>query len=531
MFGYTDAQLDKVRRDASRRLRWWVVLLQLLPFSVWMGLVAGLDFLQRPDDVRWFMVHRAMAKAPVTVSWSDVSATPAGTLTDWTSWRFVLLGFQFNDKDPLKPDFEIGSVVFDLPEPQLLEGCPTHVMQFGRFKDCRFDLHFDTLRGVGLRIQAYKQRPGPKWTEKTPALRQLAGTHVKIFDAGFNAPKDDPIGEADIQGMNGDFHDVSYNIGARLVNGPGELTGRAFRTGGVFVHDIHLPQVLIRDSSLFMEGTLKLGEALGKVQGQILEFTRPPPAVTMHLSLSGANLKEVVHAATGENSPVDGALDLELTVQAGGDRPRGQSEISGSANLRDGRIELDRRSKYLIVDLVRVAPWVRLNANYEIELREMRGDIQFTRGRVTLKGLTYPAGKRSLRVDGRIKPDDIYFLVRLLPREDRPEQRPMGLVVLSRKQGQFIKFATRVDMERPDPWNPYDPATSAFVPVRREPNRVEKRKAFEGLFPRRRLLGTESVLPLETEPMREVGDPVPDLPEPEPAEEAEAADEGEAGDP
>jgi hypothetical protein len=111
-----------------------------------------------------------------------------------------------------------------------------------------------------------------------------------------------------------------------------------------------------------------------------------------------------------------------------------------------------------VLDALTLLPWVDLNAYNQVELQPMNGGIELTRGRVVAKEWTYPAGKRKLRVDGTIEDGNLYFFVRLLPRDDLAEldakRKGIGLLMWGDRLEQRFKLATQEDLSIEDPWVP-----------------------------------------------------------------------------
>jgi hypothetical protein len=83
---------------------------------------------------------------------------------------------------------------------------------------------------------------------------------------------------------------------------------------------------------------------------------------------------------------------------------------------------------------------------------------------VTLEGLTYPAGKRKLRVDGTLESDSRYLLVRLLPREGMEHRLGFGVVLQDRDGKQTFRLARREDIIKDEPWLPVEGGQTYVAP-------------------------------------------------------------------
>ncbi|MCA9572509.1 MAG: hypothetical protein KC656_31935, partial [Myxococcales bacterium] len=88
-------------------------------------------------------------------------------------------------------------------------------------------------------------------------------------------------------------------------------------------------------------------------------------------------------------------------------------------------------------------------------MKTMRGRLTLTRGTASFQEVTYPAGKRTLRVDGTVQEGRLHLVVRLLPREDAEFRPGLGVVIEGEPQDQTFRLARPEDLLKPEPWRPF----------------------------------------------------------------------------
>lgn len=435
MFGIDDAELERRRRPV--RVRLWVVVLQLLLAAVPCLIAWGVDLVNHPKRVEAILHRRA--GGDFAFGFDDFEVLPVGAWYAPWSWQVAVTGFWFKPPDPMKPDWRVERATLPVPE---LRGS-----NVGRV------IHFPVGRVNGLTIQAHQQRPPEPWTPKATPIGALTAGVVHVLAASFDAPPDPPLGVARAEGIRGTLRDLVFLPGARDVSGKGEVRVARFTTGNIVVTDGVLSTFDLDHSTLRLEGTYRFAEADGWLKGEIRTF-HVRSAVDLHTTVRNANLSQVIETATGKPGNLSGRLDLDLRVEAGGERPRGASLLYGNVDVREARIQLGRDTRYLVLDALRLLPWVDLNAKNQVDLRPLKGQIELTRGRVTVQDWRYPVGKRSIRVDGRLHAGDLYLFVRLLPRADRPDGVPLGLLMWGTPDGQQFRMAGPDDLARAEPWIP-----------------------------------------------------------------------------
>jgi hypothetical protein len=447
---YDDDELEAVRRRSRRRIRLLVVLIELVVCALVIVPVAILDRFYRPGALQP-LLDRAVAGTEARLTYGDLVMLPVGRWLDPGAWRFAVTGLAFRADDPKKPEWSVRRITMALPIPR-----PSAE---GRV------IHWSTLHADGLAIHAHQQRPPEPWTPKAGGLVvALAADRVEIHGASFDAPEDPPLGVVAAPSIDGVLERVVFRPGSREVSADGAVTAPSFRTGAITVTDVKLPTFRLERSSLHLDGTVDFAGSVAKVRGDVRRF-HVRSEVTLDVTLQGASVGRIVETATGRDSPFSGKIDLDLHVEAGGERPRGAAMMDGLARVYEGRIQLDPRTRYLVLDALRLVPWVRLNAWKQVELEEMRGRATLTRGTVTLKDLSYPVGQRDLRLDGTISPSDLYLLVRLGPppaQAVKPGKAGLGVVIEGARgrpaseggSPTAIRLAKKEELLKQRPWLP-----------------------------------------------------------------------------
>jgi hypothetical protein len=456
MFGYDPSELEKLRRPPGR-LRAWVVAAQVLWFGLLASVAVPLDLLNHPDEILE-LVDEAFV-GDFRVGFDDFVMLPVG---DWyapSSWRFLLSGLNLRPEDPKKPDWRAARILLSMPKP--------------RRSGDRWVVHFDWLRVSGLEIHGHQQRPPPPWEPVDGIVTAITADVVEVQSTSFDVPDDPPIGAARLTGIRGVLREVVFRPGHREISAVGSVKVSEFTSGSIAVRDAVLDDVVLERSSLSFSGGFEYGRTHGRFQGEIKQF-HIKAAVELKVQLGGADLGDVVNTATGNESPVDGDLDLQLVVYTGGDLPRGGALIVGDALMRNGRIRLGADTRFIVLDIIRIAPWVRLSPEREVMLEDVDGTIIFTRGTVTLKEFAYRAGKRTIRVDGTIG-EELYMLVRLMPKEDaEPGRAGFGMVLFGTTGNPKFRLARREDMTKTDPWIAAPPEPDPTPPPARKRVRIPK---------------------------------------------------------
>ncbi len=444
MFGVTEADIARAQRPVSAGSVIVLLLQAALCFAVCLP-VTLLDLLDSHEEIKALI--QARIPGPMAIDFEEIQAFPVGPWWVPSAWRIGLTGLTVRPADPKRPSFSADRVSLAVPTPST-EGLRTA-------------LHSADALVLGLRIEAHEQRPPPAWTPTSGAIGAVRIDRVEVLDAAWSAPEDPPLGAAHADRIFGTLTDVVLRPGAREVSGVGDVRLERFVTGSIEVTDVRLPVFVLDRSNLHLGGTFQFAGAQAELTGDIRRF-HVRSEVELDVRVTGASLASVVDIATGEAPDLSGRLDLDVKVQAGGDRERGKSLIRGAVRVRDAVLQLPADTRFLVLDLLTVAPWVDVDGRNRVQFRDLDGRIEATRGRFQLENWSYPVGKRRVRVDGTIEPGLRWLFVRLLPPSDAvdaAERTGVGLMIWGDGNRSEARLASREDLQRPDPWSPFTPAT------------------------------------------------------------------------
>lgn len=460
MFGYTDEELERIRAR-RRALRGWVVVSELLVFGLVLASFVVVDVFHRPGGLApW--VNKLMPAAAFRLDFDDVELLTLGRWRDPSSWRLAVTNFQFRPKDPTKTSWKANRIVASLPNLPLLQS--------------KRVLHIDHAVVSGLEITAYQQRPPPPWTPKKSGLAWIQADRLEVWGASFSAPEDPPLLPAFTHHIYGALEKIRYDPTSREVSAVGALTIPEFTTGAITISNAVMPTFELRRSDLHFTGSFEFGTSSGKLTGQVLQFHKKSD-VTLTVDIVDGELDKIVETATGSRSPIAGTLSARFSVHTGGELPRGGAWMEGFARFTDGRIALDRRmTKPLIVDILRIMPWVKVNANYDVLLSDMRGTIRLSRGNAQLKELVYKAGKRDLTLRGHVTADDLALIVRLVPLKEPETRAGLGMVLYGTPKEYQFRLAEKSDL-LPLVYPPSPPSDDEPAGPTRKERRQQKREA------------------------------------------------------
>lgn len=424
MFGYDDRDLERIRR--GRRTSLLLLAFELIIALVCALPVAGLWLIANPERIRE-IVAVATAPGPASVDLQDVSLIVPDPWAPSTWWlqveRFALI-----PDDPDKAGFVVDRVSLSFPElPRLLAG--EVVAARGRV--------------VGLSVHARTQR-AEKWEVRPAPLRSIAVGHVAVWGGRFRAEPDPPLGEAEMTGIWGELSDVRYHFWTRELDATGSLRASRFVTGSIEVSGVSIPRLSSKASHLRFSGGVRWTGRPMTVDGTIAGFHRRGP-LTLKVHMDGGRLEKVIESATGAPSPIRGEIDLDFTVHSGGELPRGKSWMEGDIAVRDGRVPLPPDTKAVVLDLIRIAPWVDLSANNEVLLHDAKGVLRLDRGSVDIAHLEY-AGKRPIHLRGHVDAARLDLVVRIVPAKNADERAGLGLVVTGSPEKPDVRLARRDEL-------------------------------------------------------------------------------------
>lgn len=414
---------------APRQFRLWVIGLQAVCFGLALGVDFALAEIERPWGISEY-VNRWAPPPNGTIQFRHVRLLPGGSWTDPTTWTALIEDVRFTPHDPTKPSWSVQQAVVAVPDPaRLAEGVA----------------EMPWARVSGLSVVAVEQRRPPPWEPRSPAIGEIRVGDLTVADASYYAPEDKPLGEASLEGLFGELKDVVFFPGKREVSGTGRLHARRFTTGSILLEDVELHDLRLQSSDLHFDGSFDFLGTRGQVIGDVLHFHTGSESL-FSVSLQGVRLADLFLTATGNTAPIDGDLDLDLEVRTGGSLPRGGGRTRGEMDLTNAILQLAPNTRYLILDLIRLAPSITLDANNTVHLGDTRGVIHLRRGFVGVQELVYSMGKREVEMRGFLEGGNMEFVTRLVPRRD-PETRPgIGLVIGGAPRKPKVRFAKRAEL-------------------------------------------------------------------------------------
>lgn len=445
MFGYDPDELERYRKARAKRkrdrpIRVWVVLLMSL-FCVLVGGTA--EFVDRVTAPRGVekLLGRVLEKVPVKIYLDRFEVLPKGSWSNLSSWTLRLYDLKIRTTDPKQPDFDVAGAYIDLPRIYKEEG--------------KWVFHMKDLAVYGLLMHMHKQRPPPPWEPSDGPVLAIRADRGLVYNMTFWADEDAPLPELRINGITGAVNDLEYKFSHRELSMHGSAVGKELLVSVVRADQLEAHTFVMDKSNIFFQGRGKFGNSSIVVDEGTVKNLMILPKTQIHMVVKGADLGDAITRATGQRSPVEGILDGQLTMRAGGELPRGKSIIEGDAVIRRGRVILSPRTRYIILDAIRILPWVKLNAKNEVVLERMDGGIRFSDGVVELHRLHYPIGKRELEVNGRIGSEDIFMMVRLNPIARYRGIRPgIGMILEGPGGEQKFRIALRDDLMKDEPWIP-----------------------------------------------------------------------------
>lgn len=422
------SSIEALAAERPKPLAWRVIVAELLVLVVGLGLTALLRQFTTVDGVQ-AVLDRIVGDAPIEVTVQDVDVVPWSHWYDPSSWQLCLSGVRVEDDR------------VTLRAERLVLGTPDLMRAWATRK-----LRFETLRIVGLKVDLTPGKP-KEWTPKKTALDRILADRVEVWDATVHVAADGPVPAVDVRGISGDLARVQYAPGTREIWGRGRLTGRSFDFGGIDLHRLVVDDVIASGSTIqFGRASFSSGKGggTGVVKGWITSLQRDP-AVEVELDLS-ASVAHVVETATGRKSPLDGRLSAHLQVHAGGQLGPGGAWMSGHAELDGGIVTLGDDVKPILIDLLHVAPFVRVDKKNRLHLEPMSGNIAIRRGRVDVENLEYRSPKSTIQLRGQIEEGAFGFVIRLLPAEDAKAAVGVGLVVQGEAEALRVRLATRTEL-------------------------------------------------------------------------------------
>lgn len=415
MFGVDEDKVDELQARRVRRRRRYkrlaVTTLELLFLIPLVLFTAGMWLFLTPDGLA-FVLEKARPNADSELRVADIAIHPGSQLDDPRTWAVVFEQVDMIPKERFRPTVHFDRVVLGMPDLRLLY--------------TKKQLYVREAWLIGMRIQAKQQRAAPKREPKENAIRLLRADTVHVWDASYDAPPDEPLPAAGVDGIFGTMTAVVFDPFSREVSGSASLFAQRFHTGTLFLHHIRIDSFEANKGDLTLSGgTLWWEGQQATVNGTILDIdTRAK--VELLVRLRQARIEQMVQSATGEASPLMGSADVDLRVHSGGELPRGGGYMDAHVEVNGAILPLPKGTRGVYKDAVRLAPVARLDADDRVHLEHMVGDLTFRRGTVYLHELIYEA-RIPILLRGEIDATEMDLLVRVVPGGDPLLNPGLGL--------------------------------------------------------------------------------------------------------
>lgn len=446
MFGYTDEQLATARRPAVHR---GVVAAEFAVLVVGVAILGLLWAFSTRTGMN-LVVRRLVGDAPIVLTVDDVAIAPTSRVLVPSTWRVAIEGIDVVPLDPERPTVHVTRLLVSMPE--LVAAWATR------------HLRFDRVDVVGLDVHVARQQASKPWTPRKTAFSMIAAKTIEIWDASVAVDPDGPLGAIAIDQIRGTLTDVNYAPETRAIEGSGALSCRSFRDGTALLRHVDVPHVEATGFGLtFAGGTFRYADGRGTISGSMTGFD-DHPAIRLEVGMSDADVADLIETATGKPSPLAGAFVARFTVHAGGQLARGQAWMDGTVALDGGRLALGPDTREVVVELIRAAPFVDLDATNHVLLGDMTGKMRLERGRVEIADLRYQAPRRELQLRGIVGEEAWVLLVRVMP-DREPDLRPgVGFVISGVPKGKDLRFR----MAKPEELLGIAPLAEPTAPAPRE---------------------------------------------------------------
>lgn len=420
---FDQAKIERAQKQ--ERIRRW-----LRPLTAALAVLAGIScflaWMLTTADGLAFLIERSTQGAPFDIRMRALELNPAEVLAPTDRWRIALHGLDVVPHDPDKARITIQRVELDAPPLR-------DILQIG-------EVDLGHIRIDGLTIHTSRQRPPPEWEARTTFVRAVRARVVEAFDVSYRAEADPPLNLAAMTGVTARLERVVWEPGKRQISGSGTLKAQGFQTGNLALTDLSVRDLSVLRSDLsFKDGSFAYGGGTGTLSGDVLHFNRKAKA-TFKVSLIGARAEQMVAAATGRPSPLFARVDGRLTVHSGGDLPRGGGWMDATVNLTGGLFPLGASDKTLVRDILRIAPFMRIDEDDRVHLGDIQGRLRLDRGTVLLHDLTYEAPRRMLMLWGDIQPSRSEVVFRAVPPSNAANRPGFGMVAYQGKDDEQFRF-------------------------------------------------------------------------------------------
>jgi len=391
-FGYDEKQLKKAKAGPKRRGRLVLIVVIVLVVLAAAGFLVVNHMFATPASMERIVVGLA-EDTPVEVSVDNVVVHRDGGLLSPSTWRAEFTGLTVKSKVATGPSVRAENVVVAVADLTRAYTAGTH--------------SFGTVKVDGLRIDLPTQPEMKEWNsvkgepEWTVDLLELGRGEVHVAADG-------PRISADATGITGTLKDLSYDTGTRILAGSGKLDADALQLGTLAIAKPHAERIVVKACTVGFEGTVGLFDATIPVKGQ-LQRVHQGAEVGIILDVTALPAEKFVEAAAGDPGVLRAAVDGRITVEAGGERKRGEAKTTLEGAFNGTRIALDDPEK--AQTLLKLVPTSRLDEESgEVTLGDLKGGIEYGPKGLKIRQL-FREGPPQTRVRGKLAPD-LHLVVR-----------------------------------------------------------------------------------------------------------------------
>ena len=442
-FGYDDKQLERVkkRQQGSRKLVWIPVGIVVV---LLVGGILGLLMLGSAAGLGR-MVHAVASRGGVEVGVAGVDVDRSSGILAPMGWKAVFHGVDAK-AGGTGPSAHADDITIDVGD------------LFHAWRGAKPYI-FDDVRVSGAEVHVPVQAPlppagkaGTSWVIRK--LHVLKGHKIAVSE-------DPPRPGAEITTFDGTFENLRWTEGSHVLSGKGKAHIERMIDADAEADGIDLTDIVMRDGTIGFSGTAKVFGVDTKVTGQ---FQHMPDKGKLALALEPlpVPVQEVLGGTFGAPDLLEGAFQGKVLVQAGGDRARGEAEVTLDGNVAQARLAL--ASPEAAKALVHFVPTLKVAEDdpEAVLLPDLTGKIHHTSAGVEIERLVYD-GPLQTRLRGILAPDPS-IVVRNVTQLDYWQKPGRGAVISKTEEGWDVRMATAEELMPPKPPAPA-PGSPATPPA------------------------------------------------------------------
>lgn len=269
---------------------------------------------------------------------------------------------------------------------------------------------------------------------------------VVVEDGALRIAEDPPLKAIGAEGLQATLTEVVWTPGVALL-GSGAVTAESLVVGGIAVEEVALTAKFEGEEIVLTQGSLRYGEALAALTGEVSGLGSGPETEIV-LTLEGARMEDLFREATGSVGPIAGPLACELTLRAGGERPRGGAEWEAQFSMREASLALDESVGVAPKVLAALAPWFRMRDGVLL-IPELHGSARFGSGWAVMRSLHYQGERGDLQLWGESRSGENHWTVRTLPRNAK--RSGIGMILTGPSGQTTLTRATTTDLANAPP--------------------------------------------------------------------------------